>query len=292
MKKKKILSIIFVTLILISCSKNNRSNFNKRSFIVLSGTALDIVPTKAGVNLADGTRLGVYVLNVTPGSMETFNNALVKNSLYTVNNEGSILGSIIYLNMGKDYDVYSYAPKVESVPDHTSIEFSHGTDLIWSQVNQTVRGAIAGQNNVNLQFLHKTSQIRFTLTDDRDNASKLQYPFAGATFEVTGFYDSYSLNLENGVISRGVIDNNIKISTINTPVCFAANDGPMSLSVTVTIPGTAGGNQLYTGTLTNTFSQGYSYSYNIKLASTTLVMTGTITDWVVVPTDDFIIHPS
>ncbi|MHC1780897.1 MAG: fimbrillin family protein [Bacteroidales bacterium] len=291
--KKTIIFFTILFAVLISCSKNNSENLSKRSFAVFSGKTLDIVPTKANVNLSVDTRLGVYVLNATAGLTETFSTAMVKNSLYTIAADGSFTGNIIYLNTGKDYDVYSYGPRVDAIADETSISFSHNTDVIWAPVNTSVRGAVAGQNNVALQYVHKTSQIKFSLTDDRDNASKIQYPFAGATFEITGFCSQLSLNLNNGSITKGAVDNSIKITTQNTPVCFASNNGaPMSLTVNVTIPGSGGGSQSYNGVLTASFEQGYSYSYNIKLASTTLVMTGTITDWITVPVEDFVILPS
>jgi len=290
---KKVLLIITIISTLISCSKNNSGNLNKRSFVVFSGKTLDILPTKATVNLPVDTRLGVYVLNATSGFSETFTTAMVKNALYTISADGSFSGNIIYLNTGKDYDVYSYGPRIESVTDETSITFNHNTDVIWAPVNSSVRGAVAGQNTVTLQYVHKTSQIKFSLTDDRDNLSKIQYPFAGATFEITGFCSQFSLNLNTGSITKGPVDNSIKITTQNTPVCFAANNGaPSSLNVKVTIPGAVAGSQIYNGVLTATFEQGYSYSYNIKLASTTLVITGTITDWVTVPVEDFVIMPS
>lgn len=292
MKKILILLTIFLTL-LQSCSKNISGNLGKKSFVVFSGKTLDIVPTKANVNLPVDTRLGVYVLNATTGIAETFSTAMVRNALFTIAADGSFIGNKIYLNTGKDYDVYSYGPRVDAIADETSISFIHNTDVIWAPVNSTVRGAVAGQNNVTLQYVHKTSQIKFTLTDDRDNASKIQYPFAGATFEITGFCSQFSLNLNNGSITKGAVDNSIKITTQNTPVCFASNNGaPMSLNVNVTIPGAGGGSQIYNGVLTASFEQGYSYSYNIKLASTTLVMTGTITDWITVPVEDFVILPS
>lgn len=289
--KKIFYYLIVLFSALYSCSRNNMDNLQNISYLVLSGKSLDIVPTKANINLPQDTRLGVYVLNVTSGSVETFNTAKVKNKQYTVTSEGTFTGDILYINSGKDYDIYSYAPIVDPVENINSIVFNHGTDLIWSEVNRDVRGALPGQNTANLKYYHKTSQIRFTLTDDRDNTSKTIYPFSGALLEVSGFCSRFYLDLENGEITKGPIDNNVKIRTQDSPVCFASDARPMSLNVFVNIPGVSGGAQTYSGRLTNSFLQGYSYNYNIKLTSTALVMTGTITDWITVPVEDFIILP-
>ncbi|MHC1690033.1 MAG: fimbrillin family protein [Bacteroidales bacterium] len=290
--KNKIIPLIIPVFFTMSCSKINSSH-NNESLLVLKGKSVNIVPTKANIPLSEGLKLGAFVLNVTTGSEETLSSAIIENKLLTVDEGGNITGDVIYLNAGKDYDVYAYSPRVTGAPlNPNAIPYTHGTDVLYSDVNRTLRGVSIGINTVDMVFLHKMSQIKFSLTDDRDQITKNAYPFSGATFEVTGFVKDFTLNLETGEITRQAVDGTVKITEQNIPVCFAPSTSAMTLPIKVTIPGAISGEQTFTGSVTATFISGNSYSYNIKISTTSLEITGSVTDWATVPTDDVIVTQS
>jgi len=290
--KNKIFSVIITVLLATSCSKINPSH-NNDSSLILKGKSFNIVPTKANIPLSNGLSLGAFVVNVTTGSPETLSSAIIENKLLTVDAGGNITGDVIYLNAGKDYDVYAYSPRITGAPlNPNAIPYTHGTDVLYSDVNRTLRGVSIGINTVDMIFIHKMSQIKFSLTDDRDPVTKNAYPFSDATFEVTGFVKDFTLNLETGEITRQPVDGTVKITEQNTPVCFAPSTSAMTLPIKVTIPGAISGEQTFTGSVTATFTSGNSYSYNIKISTTSLEITGSVTDWVTVPTDDVIVTQS
>lgn len=288
----RLVFIPFVAAILaLGCSKD-KADKTGEAYLVVKGKTVDIVPTKANIPLSEGVNLGIYAKNVSSGSTETLQTSIVANRLLSVGAGGGVSGDAIYLKLGKDYDVYAYAPRVTSPADPATIPFTHGTDLLWAGVNETLRGVDIGENPVNMSFVHKMAQIKFALADDRDQEAKDTYPFSGASFEVTGFYRDFTLNLETGTVNLATIDNSIKITQQNNPVCFAPALNAMNLAVKVTIPGVTSGEQVYTGIVSSTFLQGNSYSFNIKISTTSLSISGTITDWVPVSGDDIIVTPS
>jgi len=288
----RLIFIFFIVAILfIGCSKD-KTNKTGEAFLVVNGKTVDIVPSKASVPLYEGISLGIYAKNVSSGSTETLQTSIVANRLLSVGNGGVISGEAIYLKLGKDYDIYAYAPRVVSPFDPTAIPFTHGTDLLWAGLDETLIDIGIGGNPVNLNFVHKMAQIKFALTDDRDQEAKDLYPFLGASFEVTGFYRDFTLDLETGAVNQTTIDNSIKITQQNNPVCFAPALNAMILAVKVTIPGVTSGEHIYSGIVSSTFLQGNSYSFNIKISTTSLSISGTITDWVPVSGDDIIVTPS
>jgi hypothetical protein len=286
---KNLIFTLFITaMVAVSCSKE-KTTINEKPYLALKGKSLNVVPTKADKPLETGINLGVYVVNVTAGSTDSLTNTTINNRPLSVLSEGVISGEAIYLEEGKDYDVYAYSPRVAAVSDPKAIPFAHGTDVLYTDVNKTLRGVSKGRNTVNMVFAHKMSQIKFFLLDDRDQATKDTYPFSDATFEVFGFYKDVLLNLETGKITRGAIDNNIKITKQNTPVCFAPSTSLMNLSLKVTIPGATSGEQSFTGEISNTFLAGNSYSYNIKVSTTRLEITGVVTDWISVDPGEVVV---
>lgn len=287
--KKSFFRGIIIILIAVSCSKDN-TLIKDASVLSLKGKSLNIFPTKTNIPLEAGKKIGVYVVNVTSGLSETLSTSIINNRLFSVQTGGLITGDVIYLNVGNDYDVYAYSPIVNDQPlDPNSLPFLHGTDLLYADVNRSLRNVLIGENTVDLIFVHKMSQIKFALIDDRDEITKILYPFSGAHFEVTGFYKDFTLNLANGTISIGVIDNTIKITDQNSPVCFVPALEDMILTIKVTIPGATSGEQILTGVITKSFISGNSYSYNIKISTTTLNITGSVIDWITVPTDDVVV---
>ncbi len=289
--RKIYIPAIIAVLLTTSCAKEN-STKDGASYLSLSGKTLEIVPTKVNVPLNSGINIGVYVPNVTSGSAETLSSAVIGNKLFTVNSDGTIGGEAVYLSTGKDYDVYAYAPRATGTPlNPSSISFAKGTDVLWAEVNRTLRGVTAGKNTANLSFVHKTSQVKFTLLDNRDQSTKNAFPYSGATFEVSGFTNGLTLNLETGAVTPGAADNTIKITQQGTPLCFAPATTAMTLYVKVTIPGATSGEQIYTGAVTTTFLTGNSYSYNIKITTTYLDINGTLTDWIPVSAEDIVVRP-
>lgn len=287
--KKILVSVIITSLLAGSCSKSNPIK-NEPSYLVLNGKTLTIVPTKADIALEAGTKLGVYVVNVTIGSTETLSSTTIANRLLTVQQGGVISGDAISLNAGNDYDVYAYSPIEQSIPlDPQKIPFIHGTDLLYAGVSKTLRGVSVGKNTVDMVFSHKMSQIKFTLSDNREQSAKDAYPFSNASFEATGFYKDFTLNLETGEIVLGEIDNSVKISQQDTPFCFAPASEDMILPIKISIPGVISGEQTFSGEISCRFIAGYSYSYNIKIFTTSLDIKGSVTDWVTVPSDDVIL---
>ncbi|MBP1631144.1 MAG: Fimbrillin-like [Bacteroidetes bacterium] len=289
--KKLIFTLLITAIFAVSCSKITPV-VNDKPYLAMEGKSMNIVPTKADIPLETGVKLGVYVVNVTSGSTDSLENTTISNKPLSVSSGGAISGDAIYLEEGKDYDVYAYSPRVADVSDPTAIPFTHGTDVLYTDVNKTLRGVSKGRNTVSMIFTHKMSQIKFFLLDDRDQATKDAYPFSEATFEVMGFYKDITLNLETGKITRGAVDNSIKITKQDTPVCFAPLTSLMTLSLNVTIPGAISGKQSFSGEISNTFLAGNSYSYNIKVSTTRLEITGFVTDWVPVDPEDVVVTES
>ena len=67
-----------------------------------------------------------------------------------------------------------------------------------------------------------------------DEAS--QPDISGATLKVTGFCRDGILDLAAGKVIPGSVDNSVELTETESPVCFLPAEGPMELSVTVTVP--------------------------------------------------------
>ena len=127
-----------------------------------------------------------------------------------------------------------------------------------------------------LSFTHQMSQISFTLVPGVGSPD-----LTNAVLEVGGFAASCTMNLSDGALTP-VAASSAVINQVATPICFVP--GALTLAVSVK---TADG-KTYSGALNRTFVAGSSYSYTLTLNKTEKILgvTGTVVDWVTVPSGD------
>jgi hypothetical protein len=194
----------------------------------------------------------------------------------------------IKLVIGSDYDIYAYGPQMGTVTDATAIPFVLGMDVLWAPKN-TLTGVSATSNTVTLGFTHRAAQIALNVVFADDFTAGSKVFTSSSTVQVGNFYSNGQLDLTTGVLTPSVPAPNVPINAIATgsagsmtlgfpAICFIPAVGKtMTFAVKVTHEG-----KDYTGTITDTFLAGTSYSYTVTLHgySTMLGVSGTLTDWI------------
>jgi len=270
----------YLTLVLFaalcSCNDNTIAPTTKgEAILTLTGNTISLAPTRSGTskNLQDGTEVGVYVVQ-TNGEITTLASTPYINGLYKVaGTDGAfVCATPFVLYDGSNYTACAYSPRLDKVDiGANALSFGHGTDVLYApSSNVTISGATA---SAALSFTHQMSQISFTLV------SGVGAPdLTDAVMEVSGFSDSCTMNLADGVITP-IVGSGEVINQVATPICFVP--GALTLSVFVK---TADG-KTYNGNLNRTFMAGSSYNYTLTLNKTEgmLGVSGTVVDWVTVP---------
>lgn len=283
--KKVLLFAAIAALATTGCTKETQNS--NEAYLKFS---MQVTPTKADVNLDANTVVGAYVYNTTDG--EALATAGTSNLSYTVQADGSLVGSSVPLTLAKAYGVQAYAPYKATVADVAAVGFVHGDDVLYAP-EATIASATAGANTVALKFVHKMSQVKFTVAyGDGATDKETDYPIAGATVSVTGFYDGCTMNLADGTITLGA-NKDAEITELSKAICFVPNTTEvLSLPVTVTVPHSDGvsASLTFTGGLSKQFVPGESYSYVIKIVDSGLTITGTVVDWVAVDGGDITVN--
>lgn len=260
--------LIVLTVILSACSNEQiPASFDSKVTLSLSGKNTDIVTTKG--NLPVSTKVGVYALQ-TGVDAATLANTPFKNALYIANGSDEFFSSIspIVLESKKPYRVCAYAPFLETIPsDASAISFIHGTDVLYAPITPiTISSSVA---SAELNFEHKMSQIKFILV------SGLGSPIlAGAKLSVTGFNESCTLNLDDGVITP-ILGKGSTVSQIDQFVCFVPDSSLMNLAVKITTID----NWVCKGTISRVFKSSESYTYTLTVSKTELGIVGEVVNW-------------
>ncbi len=261
---------IFVILVVLlsACTGEQNQILSPEAVLSLHGDIPEIV-TKSSTYLPGSTQTGVYAME-TGSSATTPATTSLRNVLYTATENGGDFTSAspIVLESAKSYQVCAYAPYQSIVSNPVAVSFSHGTDLLYAAPAKVV---IAGTTaSSTLTFEHKMAQIRFILTSGTGESA-----LTGATFKVTGFYASCTLNLVDGTITP-VQGAGATVTTTDQLVCFVPDTQPMTLNITVT---TTNG-RCYAGSISRIFSASYSYNYTMMINNTELEVFGQIIDWI------------
>ena len=279
MKKFWIL-VIVVVVVFASCSHDQVSPaISAKGDVALSltGSTSDMVVSRSSssAELQASTQVGVYALETSPGSSDVAS-TIFSNGLYIAKgSDGAFTTETpFYLLHSSTYKVLAYAPYQKTVADVKAIAFAHGTDVLYaSPADVTITGSSPSWTaSAVLGFLHKVSQIKFTLVSGVGSPD-----LTNASLKVTGFNESCTLNLNDGTFIP-VKGAGASITEIGKAICFVPDAANMNLGISVT---TAEG-RVYSATITRTFSAGSSYAYTITLNKndSSLGVTGTIIDWV------------
>jgi hypothetical protein len=266
----KILQVIVFALILMGCTKSAYSPSEEKIALSVRGNAGEMVLTRASVDLPVSTQVGVYVLE-TGATPNTFATTTYKNVLYkATGSSGQFTSeSPALLHAGKSYKACAYGPALSGTPtDAAAIAFAHGLDVVYAPLTDvTISGPSA---SAALTFVHKMSQIKFTLNNAPGTPD-----LTGATLNVTGFNQSCTLNLSDGSVTP-VTGSGAFISLIDQPVCFVPSSSPMTLTINVTLSN----NRVFSGTITRQFTPSSSYSYSVSLKNDMeLQISCSVVDW-------------
>ncbi len=276
--KKANLMFAVLAIALASCSNKQQEGTSPsgNATLSLTGKSAGMLITKASsIDLPANTTVGVYATQ-TNGIASTLVNTQFKNAPYMATGTGGAFTSTapFILTSTNTYNVCAYAPQMSTTPtDPTAVSFNHGDDVLFApNAPVTFSGTTVKTATAALSFVHKMSQIKFTLVSGAGSPAPV---IEGATLKVTGFNASCTMDLNTGVITPVGV-NGASITQIGTPVCFVPNNA-MSLSVTIT---TTDGKMWY-GTINATFNASSSYSYTLTLNKNDaqLGITGTVVDW-------------
>ena len=193
------------------------------------------------------------------------------------------------LQEGKDYSFYAYAPYKDETQDNPqAIPFMHNEDVLLCTGSPSLLKVGFDNRNVSLNFIHRTSQIRFIVKVKEDaNVENLQ---PTSVLRVSGFLPEAQLNLNTGELTptgkpseqtdvQAVAAPNEKgiYELASDPVCFFATpDSPQTIHLRVNHAG-----DTHTGDITTIFVPGESLLYTIWIDSKPqLEVSAFITDWV------------
>ncbi|MHC1690032.1 MAG: fimbrillin family protein [Bacteroidales bacterium] len=280
---KKIIFVFFF-LLLLSCSKVNTYNNIPEKLLELNLKGRANVISKSENVMYEGVSMGIYV-PYKDSSISTAKTSF-SNRLYTSGISGSLSGGPVFLTVGKDYDIYGYAPYQQGVVTPESISgFKSGDDVMFAN-KVTVSNVSETNSSAILSFEHLGSQISFSVECEDPGVIINQT----SSIEVSGFYNTANLNLTNRTLipigSATPITSNGTAGALSIqPFCFFITTlSVMELDIKVTIDGVE-----FNGTISKQFVAGESYRYTVTIPVTTqeLKLSATLTPWVVI--DDEIV---
>lgn len=278
--KTKSLMLAVLAIALASCS-NKQSEVmpaTGNATLSLTGKSEGMLITKASsIDLPANTTVGVYATQ-TNAPATTLVTTQFKNAPYIATGSAGAFTSLAPFTLisSNTYNVCAYAPQLGTTPvDPTAVSFNHGDDILFAaNVPVTFSGTTVKTATAALSFVHKMSQIKFTLVSGAGSPAPV---IAGASLMVTGFNESCTMNLNTGVVTP-VLGAGASVTQAGTAVCFVPNSTAMMLSVTIT---TTDG-RVYYGTINTVFNASSSYSYTLTLNKNDaqLGFTGTVVDWI------------
>lgn len=271
-------------LLLLSCSKINIYNKKPESLFELNLKGSANIISKADNIMYEGISTGIYV-PFKDSSISTAKTSF-SNRLYISGVSGSLSGGPVFLTVGKNYDIYGYAPYQQGVVTPESISGFKSGDDVMAANKVTLSNVSETNSSALLSFEHLVSQISFNV-ECEDSGVIINHT---SSIEVSGFYSTAILNLTNRTLIPG--GSATPVTSIGTagalsiqPVCFFISTASiMDLGIKVTIDGV-----VFNGTISRQFVAGESYRYTVTIPVTTqeLKLSATLTPWVVI--DDEIV---
>lgn len=231
--------------------------------------------------LTEGVTLGIFVKEYHA----TFPDAFCKNRAFTVSADGSLATTdTVYLTENYSYDIYGYAPHTTQLSGSNSVEFPHGTDVLWCP-KVTLNNVAQNNRTACLRFEHRMAQISFNVGFNDDyNGTRLFTE--ESEIDITGFSSKGELNIETGnIIPKGGFDASINAKAHNDgkgnivltvqKACFIPASESMQLVVSV-----HHSKQVFKAAIEQVFRPGTSYVYNVKIAQVALLnIKGKVVDW-------------
>jgi len=280
---KKIIFVFFF-LLLLSCSKINTYNKKQENIFELNLKGRANIISKADNVMYEGISTGIYV--PFKDSSITTTKTSFSNRLYISGVSGSLLGGPVFLTVGKNYDIYGYAPYQQGAVTPESISGFKSGDDVMAANKVTILNVSETNNSALLSFEHLVSQISFDVVCEDSGVVINQT----SSIEVSGFYSTAILNLTNRSLIPGgsaspIVSSGATGTLSIEPLCFFIDPvSIMELGIKVTIDGVT-----FNGTISRQFVAGESYRYTVTIPATTqeLKFSATLTPWVVI--DDEIV---
>lgn len=271
MKTKIILTLLITTLTACFPEQNNVLSEDD-AVLKLNGGSSGMLVTKSDIiELPASTAVGVYAVE-TGKTPKTLITTPFKNYQYTATGSmGAFTSdSPIILKKDRTYTACAYAPYQNNQNlDISAVPFNHGVDLLYApSLPIVISGQVA---SASMLFEHKMSQIEVRLRPGF-GAPNME----GVIFRLTGFYESGTLNLQDGTLTP-VLGNGAEITQTNTPICFVPSELPMELHISAT----TSDKREYTGIIHRTFLPSNSYNYLLTLnkENPQIEISSSVVDW-------------
>lgn len=277
--------LFVVMLILLSgCSDKGESLADEAEYYALSLERARLSTHSQAVEdeqfLPQHTLIGLYAADREGGTFNTGDDH--RNTSYQVVDENGTISSVhsAILEKNHAYRIYAYAPfrasGLEEEENDVSLSVNHGEDILLA--GPAVIDRVSEDNHTaTLQFIHRMAQVQFVL----EPAPQLGAEYlAGATFKVSGFYESARLSLVNGTLSaltgNGALVTNLPESLKTEAVCVIPDESEQALDVTVTTDKKGA----ITKSVSFRFEPGKSYQFIIKYTiGLTLEITSAVVLW-------------
>ena len=172
--------------------------------------------------------------------------------------------------------------RTDNQSDQKNFDFMFATGATASKNSPTVKFNNTDNGTTDARFKHMMTRLVLNITTDTD-AGFSANDVEGGAYSLSGIKHSGTFNTENGTaVATGEVTDNWEITDY---ISYNNNIGTCSLilypqtGASLTFSATIDG-QTYTGTLTPAFAASTSYSYDISIQKTGLVISsGTIQDW-------------
>ena len=172
--------------------------------------------------------------------------------------------------------------RTDNQSDQKNFDFMFATGATASKNSPTVKFNNTDNGTTDARFKHMMTRLVLNITTDIEAGFTADQVENGA-YSLSGIRHSGTFNTENGTaVATGEVTDNWEITDY---ISYNNNIGTCSLilypqtGASLTFSATIDG-QTYTGTLTPAFAASTSYSYDISIQKTGLVISsGTIQDW-------------
>lgn len=253
----------------------------------IGGSSDQLAITRANVNLAKDTKIGVYAYIKNGGNATTLVTTPFKNVEYIAVGTDSTFTSLAPINLyhANTYNTIAYAPRASAIADPAAVEFTHGSDVLYAAEQNVTISTITGppvtyKAKTDFIFKHMLSQIKFTVVE---GAGYVAADLVGATYKVIGLYGKCTMDLKTGIVTPTPVKaedptTSAIITEKDKAICFIPASADMTLEIEVTLANAT----VCKGTLVKTFAPGSSYSYNLKVNKNDakLEVSGKLIDWI------------
>lgn len=282
-------SNLFIILVLFLAGCTSETPVSRETVALkLAATQSNVVVKSTDPAFTEGISTGLYVTAKDASVTASY----FSNRKYTSIASGELLTDAnIDLTIGQSYDIYAYAPYKEGISAPSTIEFSHGTDVLWAP--KSVLSDVSKDNHIaTLNFEHRSAQISFNVVFSDDFNPALKFFSSESVLTVSGFYDKGNLDITTGLfVPSGSANIGLKTSgqgqsgamaLATAETCFIPASGNMSLKVNVLHAG-----KNYNGEVKETFLPGHSYRYTVTISPSDVALgiTGMLKDWIPVSAD-------